>query len=1027
VAGAAERVAVFFDVPGGLQGYSGIQPVTFGVPFERGVLQKSYGLRVVDSAGRALPAQFEVTATWAPDSDEMRWLLVDLLVELKNGRAPETFLEFGPDVPKPNTDTRLEAQVNDGRAVVNTGKRAFTLCRKTGALGQFLLTDGDGKVYRAGGEGGQFEMVLERSGPVRAVINMTGDYAAEDGTSIAEFVTRARFYPNCPFVRVYHTLIWLTDASVKIGSLSFRADTAIANGQATAGVDGERIGRDPSLSLRQPDWNVVQGSADGKHLDGWIQVANRDVSMFGALRWPWQQFPTGMAASQGRIEIRLVGPDEPMSLKAEDVAVQYVRSQMETWNLRVFDDKDLWSMAYNGPDARPHVSPRGVAKTYEMLLWYDDADSAVTPEVKNVLAQHPVLGYADPAFSTRANLPSPISPKDPERCPVMEGALDRVFDWTTRECAFDGDFGTWNYGDVQWAWVGRGGYTTYRYWMNHGKGWSILPWALWLRSGDRKYWENGEINSRHVMDVDTCHVPEWKIAADGKIRGGQYHYSALHWGYGPQVSTFYVDSEYLPYCYYMTGYERTRDVMLERAEALARDDWKARVTRFQEDPQSRSRHLYVVVKDLAALYEATWDERLLAYLREYIELTLDAQLENGKFLNITSNHYLDQPLLIAARALPDQRDRILGALQKWHEFAGDPLHARTGSSGRGPMSLWTVYALAERGGNPHYVEVATQVARARAWCVVEDSGDWRGMVRFHAHLAGPTLRDWPVAMAMLAESKPKESPPQLAPLRFFNARLPVAPVDEKAGCRGRHVALVLDKEDRPVRVDLHFMMHNQGTRKPVRVRVFAPGGDSVSDSIRFVEASRTDSKAVQGFAIDIPADGQKGVYALEIWSKQGALPTRVDSSAGKVVHYMPPGRRGMSSPVWGGQAWFEPEGDQEVVIGDPHGFPAARTVAFDPAGNIVGSSRITETVQTKTWLGLRQLPKGEPCRFRPKPDKKGLYSFVCASFDWHALHDLRGMKPFIAASKEEWFDPTQYPCTDLSRFLKTSEPLTWPE
>ena len=234
--------------------------------------------------------------------------------------------------------------------------------------------------------------------------------------------------------------------------------------------------------------------------------------------------------------------------------------------------------------------------------------------------------------------------------------------------------------------------------------------------------------------------------------------------------------------------------------------------------------------------------------------------------------------------------------------------------------------------------------------MVEDSGDWRGMARFHAHLAGPTLRDWPVAMAMLAESKPRKSPPQLAPLRFFNAQLPAAPADEKLGCRGRHVVLVLDEEDRPVRLDLHFMMHNQGTRRPVRVRVLSPDGGLVSDSVSFVEASKTDPNAVQGFAIDIPADGQKGVCALEIWSKQGALPTRVDSSAGKVVHYMPPGRRGMSSPVWGGQAWFQPEGDQEVVIGDPHGFPAARVVAFDPEGNVVGSSRITGTAESETRL-----------------------------------------------------------------------------
>ncbi len=30
--------------------------------------------------------------------------------------------------------------------------------------------------------------------------------------------------------------------------------------------------------------------------------------------------------------------------------------------------------------------------------------------------------------------------------------------------------------------------------------------------------------------------------------------------------------------------------------------------------------------------------------------------------------------------------------------------------------------------------------------------------------------------------------------------------------RSSHVVLVLDTEDRPTRLDLHFMMHNQGTK-----------------------------------------------------------------------------------------------------------------------------------------------------------------------------------------------------------------------
>jgi hypothetical protein len=93
---AAERVPIRFDIPAGLEAYSGVQPVTFGVPFERGLLKRGAGLRVVDAKGKPLPAQFEVTATWAPGSDDVRWLLVDLPARIRGGKAESVYLEFGP-------------------------------------------------------------------------------------------------------------------------------------------------------------------------------------------------------------------------------------------------------------------------------------------------------------------------------------------------------------------------------------------------------------------------------------------------------------------------------------------------------------------------------------------------------------------------------------------------------------------------------------------------------------------------------------------------------------------------------------------------------------------------------------------------------------------------------------------------------------------------------------------------------------------------------------------------------------------
>jgi len=49
----------------------------------------------VDEAGRPLPGQFESTATWTPKGDDVRWLLVDAVADIRGGKAARAFLEFG--------------------------------------------------------------------------------------------------------------------------------------------------------------------------------------------------------------------------------------------------------------------------------------------------------------------------------------------------------------------------------------------------------------------------------------------------------------------------------------------------------------------------------------------------------------------------------------------------------------------------------------------------------------------------------------------------------------------------------------------------------------------------------------------------------------------------------------------------------------------------------------------------------------------------------------------------------------------
>ncbi len=124
-----------------------------------------------------------------------------------------------------------------------------------------------------------------------------------------------------------------------------------------------------------------------------------------------------------------------------------------------------WHIPNNKGPYRP-LSPLGVGKTWELILWFDD--DRVDDDVKNNLLQHPVMAYADPAFSTQADLPSPVSPYNAVANPEIEGAIESAFDWVTRREARKGDYGVWNFGDhhitgtstsmgaATIAWIGTG-------------------------------------------------------------------------------------------------------------------------------------------------------------------------------------------------------------------------------------------------------------------------------------------------------------------------------------------------------------------------------------------------------------------------------------------------------------------------------------------------------------------------------------------------------------------------------------------
>lgn len=1006
----ARRVRMDPDVPGGLQDFQGVQPFLTGVPIPEGELPVGAPVGLVDARGEPVLAQFEIAATWRSDRKHVRWLLVDGMASIRNGKAEPLYLVYGPEAEglKGGLPGGIEAVRTDDGIVVGGRNPALPLGAGGQGIGRLILVDGTGNALSSD----DAEPVLEKNGPVRAVVKWTGTFRRADGMPVASYLIRARFHPGTRMIRMFVTLTWLTDDKTEIQSLTFEPAGSGGSGGVVAGLDGAGVdGGAGDFVFRQTGPSQVLGLRAGKRLDGWV-ARGGDEAFFLGLRWPWQQFPTAVRRAGGRIGVCLIGPEKSMSLAPRETAVPGVLHNVASWNLRIFKGGlPGGDVIYNGPDALPHLTPRGIAKTWELVVWPGDPE--VPPSVKNLLTQHPVLAHADPEFATLAAVPSPMNPVDHKRFGAVERALKAAFSWFTRELESEGDFGTWNYGDLQWDWT-LSGTPIYRYWMNLGKGWSVLPWVLWVRSGDRLYFENGEANSRHAMDVDTCHVPDWERSpGDFRLRGGQYHYSALHWGYGPEVFTYYVDSEYLPYAWYCTGLERAKDCLDEHAEAMKRYDAAPILKFFSEDlPGRAGRHLYVMVKNYCVLYEATWDEELGRKAQQVLDLTLQAQMPSGNFPHVKTNHYLDEPLNIAARVFG--WEKVGSAIQRWCEHLGNAVaFGKTGAT-VGPMSTWSYVNLSQHGGGPEWLEIAERVTNTQAASVLESATEWNGINAIPGHEAGPALRDWPIVMRAMIEAGKAPDPQRLLPMQAFGSLLPPRKADADAGWISRHLAYVLAGNPGPVEVKFSVA----DGHRDILLRVIAPDGKVLLEQPM---SGAGGTQAYDSVLLSAPFVAEHpGAYAVEILCKgspSAANTISMQSSTGKLVHVLPEGNRNVFAGTYAGQFFFQPEpGASEVRISNINSRgPSGRIAVLDAAGRLLGQNAVTGSVpftpppNAAAYTAI--LPEGPECVVKAESFAGSplLSAVMALDHKWNYWVHLKGMKPYISRTRDEWFDPAAYP------------------
>jgi hypothetical protein len=145
---------------------------------------------------------------------------------------------------------------------------------------------------------------------------------------------------------------------------------------------------------------------------------------------------------------------------------------------------------------------------------------------------------------------------------AIEDHLTAAFDVYHKEVEQRHWYGFWNYGDVmhqhdgpRHAWrYDVGGFA----WDNTELGTDLFLWYSYLRTGRADMFRMAEAMTRHTSEVDVYHL--------GRFAGLGSRHNVRHWGCGAKEGRI-SQAAYRRFFYYLTGDERTGDLMREVVDA----------------------------------------------------------------------------------------------------------------------------------------------------------------------------------------------------------------------------------------------------------------------------------------------------------------------------------------------------------------------------------------------------------------------------------------------------------------------------
>lgn len=625
----------------------------------------------------------------------------------------------------------------------------------------------DGDLYRMPQD---TQFTVEQIGSEKVVLKAHGWYVDEaTGERFCQFVNRYILYRDSPLVRIFHTWIFTGDGNRdRIRNMGWRFPLHATERWGFLQVDGDTADWQEGFYLHQhghdahtlyayspPDgYKPADGApmpsrplralAEGGRASGVMAAASATAGASIGVQDFWQNFPAALEAdAQGLTFYQWPRYGRPHTNFPDPAAIG------DVWRLAFAHEGETLSFKLpqqltegviyrteSGPE--PHyahgipesVNAQGIAKTAEMWLYLADAEPAAVAAIFAGLQAETLRPTVDPAWMAASGALDHIGTSDDPRLESLEAGFDASVRSAEVQIERMGIYGKWLYGDLlRAADLDAQTASLYRTFRKAHWGWPI-SWLPYARSGDPSLLRPAQAATRMMTDTGFVHyvsdevrqqfaeMPKrhmWDSKQPFREIGWQGR-NLIPWaGYwGPSTRMYADEVEYLWHAWYLTGYDRARDVIAAwAAESKFEEPFTIDSEKMGRGPLTagwnRGRWPIQIQKQYMDTYQATWDPWFLAGAQAIADMHLwrrDNEDYHGSVWNTGPQDYQRYS------DCPDHREFLLAMVsaqtdwphQGWanvpsnlipssvagYELTGDDFYLRH-LGGLAELLRWTIY------------------------------------------------------------------------------------------------------------------------------------------------------------------------------------------------------------------------------------------------------------------------------------------------------------------------------------------------